>query len=144
MRSALKLIFMIRDKDLHRWGRASAVLMVLLGLFLLSAVIYSSRLLERIESSRESSSELDRKLIERVEDERVRAALVAGKAGDDQLIGAMRSMILGVGIGGAILSFYTAALSWRCYELVSSIPEHPEPNKQAEQGGDGDAKPRPC
>ena len=67
MHSALNLIFLTRDKDLCRWGRISAFIMILLGLFLLCAVIYSYHLLvDSLEPTMRLSQELDQKLIAKI------------------------------------------------------------------------------
>jgi hypothetical protein len=148
MNSALNLILMTRDKDLRRWGRFSAVLMIFLGCFLICAVFYSYRLVDsRLEPALESARESEQKIIERITDEKVRTALSAGSEAEWQstnhLLDGARAVILGGGIGFAIISFYTAALAWRSYELASTGPEPSEPNKQAESGSQGILTPSP-
>jgi hypothetical protein len=137
MNSALNLILMTRDKDLRRWGRFSAVLMIFLGCFLLCAVFYSYHLVDsRLEPALQSTREFELKLIERIADEKVRTALNAGAEAEweitNHLLDGARAVILG-GFGFAIISFYTAALAWRSYELASTTPEPPITNNQAEQ-----------
>ncbi len=105
--------------------------MILLGLFLLCAVIYSYHLLvDSLEPTMRLSQELDQKLIAKIDDQKIRDALSAGAASDweglNLLIEGARAVIIGCGLGFAILSFYTAALSWRAYELASTKVKSPE------------------
>jgi hypothetical protein len=142
MNSALNLILMTRDKDLRRWGRLSAALMIVLGCFLLCAVFYSNRLVDsRLEPALQAARESELKLIEGITEEKVRTALLAGAESEKQatnhLLDGARAVILGGGIGFAIISFYTAALAWRSYELASVAPDPSELQRQAEQGVGG-------
>ncbi|MEP4076286.1 hypothetical protein [Haloferula sp.] len=135
---------MTRDKDLRRWGRLSAVLLVFLGCFLLCAVYYSYDLVHsRLEPTMQASRDAERKVVERISDEKIQAALAAGVESDWQgskhLLDGARSVILGGGIGFAMISFYAAALSWRAYELASASLEESTEQTQAEQAGDCDA-----
>lgn len=136
MNSALNLIMMTRDKDLRRWGRLSAVIMIFLGCFLLCAVFYSYHVVHsRIEPAMLSSLESEHKLIESIVDEKVQTALVAGleskRQGINHLLDGARVAILGGGIGFAIISFYAALLSWRAYELAGAGSETSKQNKSA-------------
>lgn len=125
MHSTLNLILMTRDKDLRRWGRLSAVLMVFLGCFLLCAGFYTYHLIQhRLEPALHSSLESERKLIEKISDHEIRTALSSGLISDSEalkhLINSLRALVLGGGIAFATISFYSAALAWRAYELASS------------------------
>ena len=66
----------------------------------------------------------------KIDDQKIRDALSAGAASDweglNLLIEGARAVIIGCGLGFAILSFYTAALSWRAYELASTKVKSPE------------------
>jgi hypothetical protein len=85
--------------------------------------IHTASLIVALESARES----EQKIIERITDEKVRTALSAGAEtewqGTNHLLDGARAVILGGGIGFAMISFYTAALAWRSYELASTGPE---------------------
>lgn len=136
MNAALNLILMTRDKDLRRWGRFPAVLMLFLGCFILCSALYSYHLTEsRLEPTLRSAQNSEQKLIGMVADEEIRSALKEGQAWEqkstEHLLDAARAVILGGGISFAIISFYTAALAWRSYELASAGPEDSEEDREA-------------
>jgi len=146
MHPALNLILMTRDKDLRRWGRLSAVVLFCFGCFLLGAVFYSYNVVvHQLEPAIQSASVSEQRLVESIADENLQAAVSAGlessRKGNSHLLDGARAVILGGGIAFAMISFYSAALSWRAYELASVIPESPNQNKQA---ADVDTSQQPC
>jgi hypothetical protein len=142
MHSTLNLILMTRDKDLRRWGRLSAVLMIFLGCFLLCSIFYTYHLVQhRLEPALHSSLESEQKLIEKISDHKIRTALSSGLISDSEalthLLKGLRAVILGGGIGFAIISFYSAALAWRAYELASARAASQPNNEESEQAVHG-------
>lgn len=145
MHSTLNLILMTRDKDLCRWGRLSAVLMIFLGCFLLCSVLYTHHLVQhRLEPTLHSSLESEQKLIEKISDQKIRTALSSGLISDSEalnhLLKALRALILGGGIGFAIISFYSAALFWRAYELASARTASQTNDEESEQDAHGNTR----
>jgi hypothetical protein len=137
MHSTLNLILMTRDKDLRRWGRLSAVIMIFLGCFLLCAVSFTYHLVQhRVEPAIRSSHESEQKLIDRISDHKIRAGLSSGLNYDSKalkhLLNGFRAMLFG-GIGLAIVLFYSAALSWRAYELASACAGSPVNHGETER-----------
>ncbi len=63
-------------------------------------------------------------MVERISDEKLREAFRAdleqNRKVDQHWLDFVQAIILGGGIGGSLLSFYAAALSWRSYELAST------------------------
>lgn len=74
-----------------------------------------------------SNRGVEQELVERITDERVReafnASLDSNRQIDQHWLDAARAIILWGGIGGSLLCFHTAALSWRTYELASPALE---------------------
>ena len=120
---------MVRDKDLRKWGKPTAVMMTVFGLFLIGAAIYGNSIVPKLEQNLLTTRALDEKLIERISDEKLRDAFYVGlesnREMDQSLIDICRVFIF-VSIGGSLLFFYTAVLSWRSQELASSMDKDPE------------------
>jgi hypothetical protein len=122
MHSTLTTILMIRDKDLRKWGRLSAVMMTILGFFLIGVTIYINNLVfSRIEPSMHSSRAVEEKMVKRIADEKLRDAFYASLESNHEIdqswLKMIRAFLILIGIGSLLL-FYTAALSWRSYELA--------------------------
>ena len=124
MHPVIKTLLMIRDKDLRKWGRLTAVIMTITGLFLIGAAIYSNSIVPKLEESLHTTRILDEKMIEKISDEKLREAFYVGLESnreiDQNLIDIARAFIF-VSIGVSILCFSAAVLLWRSYELASSM-----------------------
>lgn len=128
MHPILNRIFFTRDEDLYRWGRLSAVFLVLIGCILIGLCAFAYNLVQhRLGPQLQSNHDAEVKLIELVEDMELRAGLVAGEEADwkitKDLLDAIRALILG-GLGVAIIIFVMAALYWRAYELAAAELKH--------------------
>ena len=129
---------MVRDKDLRKWGRLSAALMIILGLFLIVAAIYSINLVHtRLEPAMRSARGAEEQMIKRIADRKLseafHASLEYNRKIDQHLLNIARAFILSGGIGASLLSFYTAALSWRSYELALATQKPQTSNDQDAQ-----------
>lgn len=114
---------MIRDKDLRKWGRLTAVIMTITGLFLIGAAIYTKSMIStQLEPDLIETRILDEKMIERISDKKLRDAFYVGLESnreiDQSLLDISRAFIFLVGLGAPLLFFLTAVLLWRSYELV--------------------------
>jgi hypothetical protein len=124
MHPVISTLFMVRDKDLRKWGRLTAAFMTIIGLFLIGAAIYSNSFVPKLEESLLTHRILDEKMIEKISDEKLREAfyvsLESNREIDQNIIEIARAFIF-VSIGVSILCFSTAVLLWRSYELASSM-----------------------
>lgn len=130
MHSTLATILMIRDKDLRKWGRLSAVMMTILGLFLIGVTFYINNLVfARIEPTMHSSRAVEEKMVKRIADQKLRDAFYESLESNHEIdrswLKMIRAFLILTGTGSLLL-FYTAALSWRSYELaLTAYNPHP-------------------
>jgi hypothetical protein len=118
---------MVRDKDLSRWGRASAVVMIFVGFFSLGGGLYLNHLIENeMVPSLASIRSREEKLISQISHEKLRdhflQKLEFNRLMDQSWFRIVRAFqIAFLFICVPFLSFYTAVLSWRSYELASVV-----------------------
>lgn len=124
MHPVISTLFMVRDRDLRKWGRLASAFMTLVGLFLIGGAVFVNGIRPKLEESLRNTRILDEKMIERITDERLREAFYVGLESnreiDQNLIDIARVFIF-ICIGVSILCFSSAVLLWRAYELALSL-----------------------
>ena len=121
----LKKIFMLRRRDLIRWGRASAILFIITGIScLIAAVVLGNFINGRLATSLNKATE---QLIDSAGDRVPEEGAKALREGNADLISAFKVIAISAVILLGLLALYAGLLSWRAYELAGENPgEGPE------------------
>lgn len=130
MHPLLERCLWVRDRDLKRWGKPVAVILVLVGLLCFGGSITIHRMAGKLRDSLEENHQFDVKLAEALPEAKAKSAITKSFGENHEISLEMTTVLETCGlwiIGGAgLMALSSAAYAWRAAELASKLSDCPD------------------
>lgn len=135
MHPSLERCLWVRDRDLKRWGKSVAVILVLVSLLCFGGSIAIHRMAGKLRASLEDNHLLDARLTEALPESEVKTAITDSFGENHEITLQMATVLETCGLwiigGTGLLVLSSAAYAWRAAELAAKLQDFPDSNPRS-------------